>query len=90
MFSHADSALHVQLLSTYNTFVNVLLLKTEKSHLCLTSSSVSLPPPVHPGGPAPDPGEARAQPCGPEEAGGDQGVLAGPREHHPGQSPPAL
>lgn len=43
-----------------------------------------------PGGPAAHPGEARAQPGGPEEAGGDQGVLAGPGEHHPGQSPPAL
>lgn len=46
--------------------------------------------PVHPGGPAADPGEARAQPRGPKKAGGDQGVLAGSRMHHSGQSTPAL
>lgn len=61
-----------------------------KSLTCLTAPSVFPPPPVRPGGPAPDPGEAGAQPRGPEEAGGDQGVLAGPGEHHAGQSPPAL
>lgn len=47
--------------------------------------------PLHPpGGPAVDPGEARAEPGGAEEAGGDPGVLAGTREHHPGQGPPAV
>lgn len=51
---------------------------------------VPLTPGALPGGPAAHPGEARAQPGGPEEAGGDQGVLAGPGEHHPGQGPPAL
>lgn len=53
------------------------------SHLSICVSS-------HPGGATADPGEARAQPSGPEEVRGDQGVLAGSGEHHPGQSPPAL
>lgn len=49
-------------------------------------SAKSFCSPLHPGGPAADPGEAWAQPGGPEEAGGDQGVLAGSGEHHSGQS----
>lgn len=42
------------------------------------------------GGSAADQGEARTEPGGPEEAGGDQRMLAGSGEHHSGQSPPAF
>lgn len=55
--------------------------------LCTTCATLLL---FIPGGPAADPGEARAQSSGAEEAGGDQRVLAGSGKHHSGQSAPAV
>ncbi len=77
----------VTLLSMFNhslTVQSLYVILTFDPFLHLTLPS------IHLGGPAADPGEARAQPGGPEEVGGDQGVLAGSGEHHPIQSPPAL
>lgn len=59
--------------------------KTLPSILWVTSA---LPPPA--GGSGADPGEAGAASRRPAEAGGDQGVLVRPGEHHQGQGPPAL